>query len=727
MQEKSIAEPASAEDSAVGVVREIASQADPAQTHYELGKRLSMQGRPHDALDHLKRATQLREDWPEALNSLAIVLIAVGEPDAAERALRQALAVHPGFAEAHCNLGNLLADSERLPDAEAALRRALDISPNFGGARSALANLLKRLGRTDEAIEQFQIVCNSPTADAFAHLALARVFLDRGRADQARAPLTNVCELAPDDAHAHADLGCVLCDLKRYPEAEVSLRRALALDPSIDYASVALGIVLRMQRQLDEAEISIRRALDNKPNYAAAHVELANALLAKNSGDIEEVLRAFRRAAEIDPTMTLAHTNLVYTRYFNCDDGFQLLAEARRFNARHEASFPQGPLRFDNDPSRSRRLRIGYVSPDFWKHCQSLFMTPLLKHHDHEVVEVVCYSTGSHEDDTTRQLKTYADIWRDARHLDDDALADQIRSDRIDVLFDLTMHMGWCRPFLFARRPAPVQIAWLAYPGTTGSKAIGYRLTDPWLDPVDTLNGDARYSEKSIRLPDTFWCYDPLTSEPQVGPLPADDAGFVTFGCLNNPYKLTDRTFALWAAVLREVPHSRLRLLVAQGEARASVSAKFAALGIDKDRLIFNDYQSRSAYLRTYQQIDIALDTFPYNGHTTSLDGLWMGVPTVTVIGRTPSSRAGYALLSNLGLAELAASSDAGFVATAVALATDLPRLRELRAGLRERMERSPLMDGARFARGMEQAIRTAWTDWCDSVEAHAAESASVS
>jgi predicted O-linked N-acetylglucosamine transferase (SPINDLY family) len=287
--------------------------------------------------------------------------------------------------------------------------------------------------------------------------------------------------------------------------------------------------------------------------------------------------------------------------------------------------------------------------------------------------------------------------------------------DRIDILVDLTMHMAKGRPLLFARRPAPVQVAWLAYPGTTGSQAIGYRLTDPWLDPIDDAGADNRYSERSLRLPDSFWCYDPLATAPEPGPLPAERDGYVTFGCLNNPHKLTDRTFGLWAQVLNNVPRSRLLLLLLpSGTTRDIVRKKFSQLGIDDACLTLVSYQKREDYLRTYQSIDIALDVFPYNRHTTSLDALWMGVPVVTVIGKTPASRAGYSLVSNIGLSELAATTDAGFVACATRLASDLSALGDLRSGLRARMEASPLMDGARFARGMESAFRQMWKDWCD-------------
>jgi predicted O-linked N-acetylglucosamine transferase (SPINDLY family) len=302
-----------------------------------------------------------------------------------------------------------------------------------------------------------------------------------------------------------------------------------------------------------------------------------------------------------------------------------------------------------------------------------------------------------------------ADHWREVRPLDDEALASVIRDDGIDILVDLTMHMAGGRPLLFARRPAPVQIAWLAYPGTTGMRAIDYRLTDARLDPPGF---DSHYSERSIRLPDSFWCYDPLTDQPQVNALPALERGYVTFGCLNNPCKLTHATLQLWGGVMRAVPDSRLCLLAAEGP-RTRLLQRLAAQGIDAVRVDFVPYRKRAEYLRSYHDIDIGLDTFPYNGHTTSLDSLWMGVPTVTRVGETCVGRGGLSQLFQLGLLELAAESDLRFIAAATALAADLSRLADMRAGLRQRLERSPLMDAARFARGIETVYRGLWKTHC--------------
>jgi protein O-GlcNAc transferase len=268
------------------------------------------------------------------------------------------------------------------------------------------------------------------------------------------------------------------------------------------------------------------------------------------------------------------------------------------------------------------------------------------------------------------------------------------------------MHMAGGRPLVFARKPAPVQIAWLAYPGTTGMAAMDFRLSDPRLDPEGY---DSHYRERTLRLADSFWCYDPLTEGLEVKALPAIERGYLTFGCLNNPCKLTDHTLRLWGGVMRAVPNSRLLLMAPPGRHRKRLLQRLAEQGMSADRIDFLQFQPRSDYLRSYHQIDLGLDTFPYNGHTTSLDSAWMGVPVVTRVGRTSVGRGGLSQLFQLGQLDLAAESDEAFISIAVALGNDLGRLAELRSGLRSRMERSTLMDAPRFARQIEGAYRTAW------------------
>ena len=290
-------------------------------------------------------------------------------------------------------------------------------------------------------------------------------------------------------------------------------------------------------------------------------------------------------------------------------------------------------------------------------------------------------------------------------------LAQHIRDDHIDILVDLALHMPHNRLLVLARKPAPVQLTFAGYPGTTGLAAIDYRLTDPYLDPPGLF--DRCYSEESVRLPEAFWCYDPLASQPAVNPLPALERGRVTFGCLNNFCKINAPVLRLWARILKAVDRSRLAILAADGTHRQQALNFLQAEGVTPDRVAFFGPQPRPAYLQLYHRIDLGLDTFPYNGHTTSLDAFWMGVPVVTLAGPTVVGRAGLCQLRNLDLPELIGESAEQFVEIAVRLAGDLPRLSLLRATLRERMQASPLMDASRFARNIEAAYRAMWKRWC--------------
>jgi len=364
-------------------------------------------------------------------------------------------------------------------------------------------------------------------------------------------------------------------------------------------------------------------------------------------------------------------------------------------------------------PEPNRRLRVGYVSADFRWHCQRFFVVPLFTHHDRGQIEIFCYSNVRDPDAMTDRIRGLAGHWRDIVGLDDASAAQTIRKDRIDILVDLTMHMDGNRLPLFARKPAPVQVCWLAYPGTTGMTAMDYRVTDRFLDPPERSTEEA-YSERSIRLPDTFWCYDPLTEEPEVGPLPAKASGHVVFGSLNNFCKVNDALLDLWARVLRETAGSRLVLMAPPGDARRRVLGTFAKHGVESGRIDLAGKMPHAEYLGLYRRIDICLDPVPYNGHTTSLDAFWMGVPVVTRVGDTVVGRAGLCQAMNLGLPELVATTSDEYVAIAVALAGDLERLERLRASLRSRMRSSPLMDGARFARNLERAYREIWQRWCE-------------
>jgi protein O-GlcNAc transferase len=549
----------------------------------------------------------------------------------------------------------------------------------------------------------------SSSDNAAQHFEAGNALKALGRTDEAVACFQQAIALEPDFAEAHINLGLALRERGQFDEAIAAYERALAIQPANPRIHNSLGNVHLAQARLDAATAAYRQALALDPDHVEARNNLGIAL--KSAGALDEAVACYRELLARKPDSPAFHSNLIFTLLYHLAGDAALARELRQWNEQHArplAGFIQ-PHR--NRPEPERRLRVGYVSPDFREHAAAFFLVPLLEHHDHARFQVHCYSSVPKPDAITRRLAQSADQWHEARDWDDARLAEEIRRDQIDILVDLTMHMGRNRLLMFARKPAPIQVAWLAYPGSTGLETMDYRITDPFLDPPG--REAAACSETSVRLPETFWCYDPLTTEPSVNPLPAGERGYVTFGSLNNPSKLNEPVLRVWAQVLRAVRDSRLLLLAHEGSCRRHALDLLGAEGIAPGRVEFVGYQRRPDYLKLYHHIDVGLDTFPYNGHTTSFDSFWMGVPVITLAGQAPVGRAGVCALMNLRLPDLIARTTEEFVNLAAGWASDLPRLAALRSSLRERTRASPLMDAPRFARNLEQAYREMWRQWC--------------
>ncbi|HEX4055252.1 MAG TPA: tetratricopeptide repeat protein [Tepidisphaeraceae bacterium] len=469
--------------------------------------------------------------------------------------------------------------------------------------------------------------------------------------------------------------------------------------------SLEEGLARHDAGQLDQAEEIYRRILASEPNQAGVLNNLANVL--KDSGRIEEAVDCCRAAIAMEPQNAEIHSSLCYKLHFHPGyDRASIFRELCEWDRRHGGG--NVSVEHDMDRSPDRRLRIGYVSPDFYGHAECFFVLPLLEAHDRHSFEVHCYASVRRPDKATELLKSCAPVWHDVLGLSNDQLAKKIREDRIDILVDLTMHMAFNRLPMFAQRPAPVQVTWLAYPGGTGMKTIDYRLTDVWMDPPGDT--DPYYAERSVRLPDCWCCYHPLGEVPPAAPR---EKGAVMFGSLNNPCKLNDSTLRLWSAVLANVRDSRLLLLVESDRQRARIREMMKQTGTDPGRIEFTGRHRRGEYLRVYDRLDICLDPLPYNGITTTCDALWMGVPVVSRIGPTAAGRAGLSILSNLQMPEFVAADDPHFIAIAAGLAEDFGKRSELRKSLRSRIRASPVMDGKRFARNVEAAFRKMWRRWC--------------
>jgi protein O-GlcNAc transferase len=741
-----IAQQAGRRDLALDLIKQ-ALRAAPqrADMHGSLGLVLQEMNQPDESIAAYQQAIALDPNLAQAHSNLGNVLLAVGRPDEAEQCFRRAMVVQPGLADPHYNLARLHSAAGRLNEAISGYRQALSLRPDWPQALNNLGALLKEQGQFQSALECFQKALALSPNYAVVLNNLGDLLCEVGQARDALPVCTKAVQLRPDLPEAHNNLGNALCAAGQFEPAVAEYRRALELRPGYAEAHDNLGNALRDNGQLDEAIAAYRQAIVLNPNLASAHNNLGTALIdkgqfdeaiaayrqaivvrpdyaiaftnlgsaLKDEGQLDDAIAAHRQAIALRPGYAEAHSNLIFAMLYHPGYEAQSVAqELGRWNRQHADPLRKFIQAHPNDRRPDRRLRVGYVSTDFCLCICAYLLAPLLKHHDPRQVEVFCYAQVARPDAMTIEFQRHADEWRNISGVSDDQVARQIRQDQIDILVDLKLHTAKNRLLVFARKPAPVQVIWLGYPGSTGLSAIDYRLSDPYLDPLGM--DETVYSERTIRLPDAFWCYDPLDSRDiPVSPLPALDSGVVTFGSLNNFCKFNDDVLALWAKVLRQVEASRLLLLAPMGDHRSRTLERFRQEGIEPGRIEFVPHQSHAQYLATYRRIDLGLDTIPYCGHTTSMDSFWMGVPVLTLVGNRAVGRAGWCLLSNLRLTELVGRTPDEFVRIATELASDLPRLQHLRSTLRTRMQQSPLMDAPKFARNIEAAYRQMWQTWC--------------
>ena len=680
-----------------------------ARYHARLGAALTAQGELQLAETSLRRALELQPNDAEAHFYLGHVLRARGLLNPAVGAYRRAVEFQPHSAEAWFNLGVTLQTQGRVDETVACLQRAARLKPAHADTHFRLGHALRRKGLREQAADCYRRALQLQPDLTAAHLELANIFIEQNRLDEAIAYLQRVRKQFPDSVAIHNNLGFALRHQGRVDEAIHSLRRALQLRPDAS-ALNNLGNALRDKDLNDEAVDCFRRALDLQPDFAEAHNNLGNAL--KDQGLLGDAIACYHRALEIAPQMIGVHSILLCTTYLHSEyDSQQIYAEHHRWNEQHAAPLAKSIRPHDNDRTLDRRLRVGYVSPDFRCHPIGRFLLPVLESHDHTGHSIFCYSSVRSPDKTTERCRDHADVWRDVSRHTDARLAEQIREDRIDILVDLTMHMVGSRLLVFARKPAPVQVTYLAYCGTTGLETIDYRITDPYLDPPE--EDTSYYSEKSIRLPESYWCYQPVDVTPDVQPPPSVESGVVTFGCLNNFGKVTTATLQTWGRLLHAVPRSQLLVHSRPGPHRDRVLREYADQGLAPERIRFVGDTPFAEYFKLYHEIDIALDPFPYGGGTTTCDALWMGAPVVSLAGQTAVGRGGRSILSNIGLSDLVAQDTAAYIQIAADLASQPDRLVELRTTLRERMRNSPLMEANRFTRHLEASFRQMWHNWC--------------
>jgi protein O-GlcNAc transferase len=566
---------------------------------------------------------------------------------------------------------------ERLLDEAAILERNGSLAEALKKYRAALP-LLRKLGGTE------------------ARYNLGVVLQRLGMHEEALASFRATLEAQPGSVDALLNAGSVLHALARYDGALECCLRVLEISPGLALAHNNAGNALEALGRPEEALGHFKAAVASAPGYAVACDNLGNLL--KKLGRIGEAIDAYREGMQGGDARLYSNYLLALNYAEDCSEE-ALALEHRRFGERFGTGKGRPPLARE----WPRRLRIGYVSPDLREHSVAYFVEPLLERHDRDAFEVIAYYGGAAADATTRRLRALCDRWRDCVQLSDAEFAQQVRADRADILVDLAGHTGGGRLLAFAERPAPLQLSFLGYPGTTGLSAIDNRITDAHADP----SGSEHFScERLLRPWPTYFCYRPPGNSPEPAASPGSSA--ITFGCFNNVAKLSDGFLAAAAQVLAAVPEARLVLKTGGLE---SQRARLAHAGLDAARIELRGFEpSTASHLAQYHAVDIALDTFPYNGATTTCEALWMGVPVVTLEGRRHAGRMGASLLHALGLPELVCGDAAQYVATCIALARNRARLDALKLGLRARLQASPLMDETGYTRALEAAYTEAWT-----------------
>lgn len=638
-----------------------------------LGTSLWVQGQGKEALPALYKATEFLPNDAEVYNNLGNALRDLGQFDSAVACYQRALELQPEFAEAHNNLGNALLDLDQLDNAVACYRRALDIRPRYAEAHANFGNALKYLGQFDNAAACYR----------------------------------RALEINPSFAEAKNNLGNTLKDLGQLDSAVACFRQALEINPNYAEAHANLGNTLKHLGQLDNAVACYQQALEIKPNLVEARNNLGYTL--KDLGQLDNAAACLLCALEIKPDYFDAHSNLLFVlNHYPGHISSRHLEQARQFG-RIAASKAGERFTSWNCAIRPDRLRVGVVSGDLLNHPVGFFLEGILSQIDPVRIELIAYSTNHREDELTARIRPYFASWKQLFGKSDAVAARQIHDDGVHILLDLSGHTEHNRLPVFAWKPAPVQASWLGYFATTGIAEMDYFLADEESIPVDQRE---QFTESIWYLPDTRLCFTSPRLAPPVAPLPATSKGKITFGCFQNLSKVGNEVLTAWGEILAALPNSSLRMQCRQLGEPALAKQMLLRLqlhGIAPSRVELHGAVSRKDYLSAHAEVDIILDTFPYPGGTTTCEALWMGVPTLTLAGDRLLARQGASLLKAAGLGEWVTENTEDYIAKAITLSSDLPKLIALRAGLREQALASPIFDTIKFARNLEDALWGMW------------------
>ncbi|PPD44561.1 MAG: peptide-binding protein [Methylotenera sp.] len=664
------------------------------------------QGHFSEAKDCYERVLKIQPDFVAAHIGLGAVSKALGQLQDAEDSFKRAIEFGAEF-EAYSNLADLLHASDRLVEAEVCLRAAISAHPDSVDATVKMAVYLRTLGRVPESIPYFIQALSIDQSRKDVHVDLGLAKADQGLFSEAEVCYRRALELDPDYWLAYNNLGLALHRMERYQEAELAFDKAIALHPSEALLYSNLGLTLAALGQIKKAEASLKKAVEIFPEYVNAHINLCTNYIAQ--GRLEEAEYECFEALKFDPASNKARSNLLFAMNYSGHHSAEYrLQQALEFNNVVTSKVVQAYTAWQSHPN-SRRLRIGLMSGDLRQHPVAYFLENWVRNVDFSQFELTAYLTDIREDAFTGRLKPNFAYWKSLVGLTDQAAAELIHDDGIDILLDLSGHTSGNRLQILAWKPAPIQVSWLGYFATTGMKCVDYFIADEVGVPAAHY---AHFVEKIKYLPDTRLCFTAPHVAVDVSALPALTNGYITFASFQTLAKAGDDVLALWAEVMLALPDAKLRWQCksfGDADVTADMVARFAKLGISADRLTLLCSVSREAYFVAHHEVDVILDTFPYPGGTTTCEALWMGVPTLTLAGDSLIARQGASMLSAAGLADWVAETKVDYLNAALALCSDLSQLANLRAKLRAQVLASPLFDAERFAKNMEIALWEMW------------------
>jgi protein O-GlcNAc transferase len=621
----------------------------------------------------------------------------------------------PDNAEIFIFLGMIYAQLQNYDSAIQYLKKAIKFNPKSHEAYYCLATIYQCRKEFDETIACYRKVVALNPGFVDAYNGLGNALQEKKEFDEAITCYKEAMRINPNDPTAYINIGIAMHNNGKFDDAITYLQKAVSLNPNIEMTYNYLGFSMFCQDRLSEAIQNFEASLRINPHSFIALSRLGQTL--QKQGKVIEAENLYRRALQIQPNDIILHEallmNMLYNfRYDSQTIFFEHVLFAKQF---------EKPLQSVISPSSSkkslkRKLKIGYVSPDFRSHSVSYFIEPVLSSHDKEQFEVFCYSLFSEKDEVTTRLQKHVDHWQNIIEMSDEEAAESIQTDEIDILVDLAGFTANNRMFLFARKPAPIQASWIGYPATTGFSTIDYKIVDSYTDPTGI--SEQFYTEKLMRLPECFLCYLPERNSPEVSSLPALVSDHITFGSFNYFTKVSPEVLDLWIQILKTIPDSRLILksqCFSDRLTREYVKDLFEHQGIESLRIDLLGWKpSIRSHLEIYNHIDIGLDTFPYNGTTTTCEALWMGVPVITLAGDTHRSRVGMSLLSNIGLPEFISRNAEEYLEIAIRTASDFSKLNSLRNGLRERVAHSALTDINRFINNLENSYKEMWRKYCE-------------